>query len=48
MGERYRNIFTGEIVPVSKYNEVNVLYLSEVFLNFPVALLEREKGEMKI
>lgn len=42
-GDRYRNIFTGEIVTVSKYNEVNVLYLSEVFLNFPVALLEREK-----
>lgn len=48
VGERYRNIFTGEIVPVSKYNEVNVLYLSEVFSNFPVALLESEKREMKI
>ncbi|MCC6545149.1 MAG: malto-oligosyltrehalose synthase [Nitrospirae bacterium] len=42
-GERYRNIFTGEVVTVSKYNEVNVLCLSEVFLNFPVALLESER-----
>jgi len=42
-GEHYRNVFTGETVTVSQCNGVHVLYLSEIFSNFPVALLERER-----
>lgn len=41
VGVRYHNIFTGEVVTVQKRNEANILYLSEVFANSPVALLER-------
>lgn len=42
-GRRYRNVFTSEIVAVRRKNEALCLYLSEVFANFPVALLEREE-----
>ena len=38
---RYRNIFTGEIITTKEYKGATVMYLSEVFLNFPVAFLER-------
>lgn len=38
-GEKYRNIFTGEIV-ATKEQQGTVLPLSEVFTNFPVALME--------
>ncbi len=39
-GLRYRNIFTGEEIAVKQHEEKSVLYLSEVFANFPAALLE--------
>ncbi len=38
---KYRNIFTGEVVTVSSHGEAIVLFLSEVFANFPVALMEK-------
>jgi (1->4)-alpha-D-glucan 1-alpha-D-glucosylmutase len=38
---RYRNIFTGETITTKDYKEATIMYLSEVFLNFPVAFLER-------
>ncbi|MEW6001870.1 MAG: malto-oligosyltrehalose synthase [Nitrospirota bacterium] len=37
----FRNIFTGELVKISRYKEATGFYLSEIFINFPVALLER-------
>ncbi|MFH1702477.1 MAG: malto-oligosyltrehalose synthase [Nitrospirota bacterium] len=40
-GIKYRNVFTGEIVMTKKYNEAIILSLSEIFTNFPVALMER-------
>ncbi|RJQ23960.1 MAG: malto-oligosyltrehalose synthase [Nitrospiraceae bacterium] len=40
-GSGYRNIFTGESVAVRKQDGTDVLFFSEVFANFPVALLER-------
>ena len=40
VGVKYRNIFTGEEIAVNKHEEQNVLYLSDVFANFPAALLE--------
>lgn len=40
-GKRYRNIFTDTIVTTKDYKEATIIYLSEVFSNFPVALLER-------
>ena len=40
-GEKYRNIFTGEVVSTVSYNDAVILYLSEIFANFPAALLER-------
>lgn len=40
-GVKYCNVFTGEIVVVKKYNEAIILSLSEIFTNFPVALMER-------
>jgi len=40
-GKRYRNIFTDNIVTTKDYKEATIIYLSEVFSNFPVALLER-------
>jgi (1->4)-alpha-D-glucan 1-alpha-D-glucosylmutase len=43
-GSRYRNIFTDEILhPVSRDGKT-VLYLSDTFANFPVALLEKQTG----
>ncbi|MBI2469714.1 MAG: hypothetical protein HYV59_00515 [Planctomycetes bacterium] len=40
-GISYRNIFTGENVNTVRQNDLTVLYLSETFANFPVALMER-------
>lgn len=40
-GEKYRNIFTGEVVSTVSYKDAVILYLSEIFANFPVALMER-------
>jgi (1->4)-alpha-D-glucan 1-alpha-D-glucosylmutase len=37
---RYRNIFTGESVTAKSHEDSSILYLSDVFVNFPVALLE--------
>lgn len=39
--KKYRNIFTGEIVTTVRYKESTILYLSEIFAHFPVALMER-------
>jgi hypothetical protein len=41
-GNRFRNIFTDEIVmPVDQQGRIG-LTLSEIFVNFPLALLEKE------
>lgn len=40
-GARYRNIFTGELLTARDYIDATALNLSEVFSNFPVALIER-------
>jgi (1->4)-alpha-D-glucan 1-alpha-D-glucosylmutase len=40
-GKRYRNIFTDEIITTKDYTGATIIYLSEVFTNFPVAFLER-------
>ena len=39
--KKYRNIFTGEVVTTVSYKESTILYLSEIFAHFPVALLEK-------
>ncbi len=39
-GKRYRNIFTDEIITTKDYKGATIMYLSEVFSNFPVALLD--------
>ncbi|MDQ1272690.1 MAG: (1-_4)-alpha-D-glucan 1-alpha-D-glucosylmutase [Planctomycetota bacterium] len=39
--EKYRNIFTGEVVTTIRHKETTILYLSEIFAHFPVALMER-------
>ncbi|MEW6068667.1 MAG: malto-oligosyltrehalose synthase [Nitrospirota bacterium] len=38
---RYYNVFTGEIVTAQNYSNATVAPLSGIFLNFPVAILER-------
>lgn len=38
---KYRNIFTGEVVTPASYKDSTILYLSEIFTHFPVALMER-------
>jgi (1->4)-alpha-D-glucan 1-alpha-D-glucosylmutase len=40
-GATYRNIFTDEIITARDYKSATVLRLSEVFANFPAAMLER-------
>jgi (1->4)-alpha-D-glucan 1-alpha-D-glucosylmutase len=40
-GARYRNIFSGEFLTAHNYKDATALRLSEVFSNFPVAMLER-------
>ena len=39
--EKYQNIFTGEVVTTIRHKETTILYLSEIFAHFPVALMER-------
>ncbi len=41
VGARYRNIFTEEIVSIVSHKGAIVLFLSELFSHFPVALLEK-------
>ncbi|KKO18774.1 MAG: malto-oligosyltrehalose synthase [Candidatus Brocadia sp.] len=41
IGKKYRNIFTGEVVVSSHHKGSTILYLSEIYAHFPVALLER-------
>jgi (1->4)-alpha-D-glucan 1-alpha-D-glucosylmutase len=43
-GLRYRNIFTDEIVHTVGRDGKTVLYLSDTFANFPVALLEKQNA----
>lgn len=40
-GVRYRNIFTNETITTNDYKGATIIYLSEVFSNFPVAILDR-------
>ncbi|CAG1769655.1 partial (1-_4)-alpha-D-glucan 1-alpha-D-glucosylmutase, partial [uncultured bacterium] len=39
--KKYRNIFTGEVVTTIPHKEATILYLSEIFTHFPVALMEK-------
>jgi (1->4)-alpha-D-glucan 1-alpha-D-glucosylmutase len=41
VGAKYHNIFTGEIITARNYKNATTLHLSEVFLNFPAAMMER-------
>ncbi len=40
-GGKYRNVFTGETVTVVSHKGATVLFLYEVFANFPAALMEK-------
>jgi len=40
-GAKYRNIFTNEPLTARNYKDATALQLSEVFSNFPVAIMER-------
>lgn len=40
-GARYRNVFTGEVIYPAAINGKKILFLSDVFSKFPVALLEQ-------
>jgi (1->4)-alpha-D-glucan 1-alpha-D-glucosylmutase len=40
-GERYGNVFTGEVSTIVSHNEASALRLSEIFTVFPVAVLEK-------
>lgn len=40
-GARYRNIFTDELLTARNYKDATALHLSEIFSNFPVAMMER-------
>lgn len=40
-GAKYRNIFTDELLTARDYKDATALHLSEVFSNFPVAMMER-------
>jgi (1->4)-alpha-D-glucan 1-alpha-D-glucosylmutase len=41
-GTRYRNVFTGEIITAREFKNATALKLSEVFANFPAAMLESQ------
>ena len=41
-GSRYRNIFSDEMLHTASRDGKTVLYLSDIFANFPVALLEKQ------
>ena len=40
-GDRYRNVFTGEVLEPARQEDGSVLHLSDIISDFPVALLER-------
>jgi (1->4)-alpha-D-glucan 1-alpha-D-glucosylmutase len=40
-GAKYRNVFTDELLTARDYKDATALHLSDVFSNFPVAMLER-------
>jgi len=40
-GAEYRNIFTDEIVPVRNHEQSKALYVGDLFVNYPVALLDK-------
>ena len=40
-GARYRNVFTGEIISIESHKGAIALFLSDIFMNFPVALMEK-------
>jgi (1->4)-alpha-D-glucan 1-alpha-D-glucosylmutase len=41
IGAKYRNVFTGEIVSIESHKGAITLLLSDIFMNFPVALMEK-------
>ncbi len=41
IGAKYRNVFTGEIVSIESHKGAINLPLSDIFMNFPVALMEK-------
>jgi (1->4)-alpha-D-glucan 1-alpha-D-glucosylmutase len=41
VGVEYFNVLTGETIRTKQYNDAIILSLSEIFMNFPVALMER-------
>jgi (1->4)-alpha-D-glucan 1-alpha-D-glucosylmutase len=41
IGAKYRNVFTGEIAIVASYKGATALFLSDILMNFPVALMEK-------
>lgn len=45
VGERYRNIFTGEIVEAQEHNGEAALPVDEILAVFPVALLEKMEND---
>ncbi|OGW47150.1 MAG: malto-oligosyltrehalose synthase [Nitrospirae bacterium RBG_13_41_22] len=40
IGAKYRNVFTGEIISIESHKGAIALFLSDIFMNFPVALME--------
>jgi (1->4)-alpha-D-glucan 1-alpha-D-glucosylmutase len=40
-GAKCRNVFTGEIATVANYKGATALFLSDILMNFPVALMEK-------
>ena len=41
IGAKYRNVFTGEIATAASYKVATALFLSDILMNFPVALMEK-------
>ncbi|OGW41423.1 MAG: malto-oligosyltrehalose synthase, partial [Nitrospirae bacterium RBG_13_39_12] len=41
VGVEYFNVLTGETIRTKQYNDAIILSLSEIFMNFPVALMEK-------
>jgi (1->4)-alpha-D-glucan 1-alpha-D-glucosylmutase len=41
IGAKYRNVFTGEIISIESHKGAIALFLSDIFMNFPVALMEK-------
>jgi len=40
-GEKYRNIFTDEVIEANDNERTNILMLSKIFVTSPVVLLEK-------